>query len=43
MGFANIVAPKLCVFITKPSDVNGCRAEARDQAHEFIRTLEQDG
>lgn len=38
-----IVVPQLCASISNPGDVNGCRAEAKDQTHKFIWTLEQDG
>jgi len=43
VGLASVVVPQFHCFITKPSDVNGYRTEARDEAHKFIRALEQGG
>lgn len=43
VGFTSVVVREFCVSIAEPSDVNGCGAEARDQAREFISALEQEG
>lgn len=41
VGFTSAVIQQFLVVIKKPSDVNGCRAETKDQAHKFTRALEQ--
>lgn len=44
VGFTSVVAVQQFLSVMKkPSDVNGRRAEAKDQAHKFTRALEQGG
>lgn len=43
VGLTSVVVQQFCVSIMKPGDVNGQRAEAKDQAHEFVRALQQIG
>lgn len=43
VGFTSVVVQLFFGVSKKPSDVYVCRAEARDQAHDFSGALEQGG
>lgn len=43
VGFTGVVVQQLLCVVKEPSDVNGSRTEAKHQAQEFSRALEQGG
>lgn len=43
VGFSGVVVQQFLGVIKKPSDVDGCRAEAKGQAHKFTKALKQGG